>query len=196
MKILFVSNPAHGQANPLLSIAHELLARGHEVHVCSADRLIPRIRKLASAVGDHIGVTVNGKGSETSQLHFHGVGDGLSVEDLTPYAHAHPEVFHSRARHKAGDLASYVNLVCEITSPGDEEYKQTVFKVRDVVDATRAEIVVVDNFRSVRSKESDTPDAESFADLTHHAAVVLLLWTACVFQELTLSRHPQEQRVP
>lgn len=73
--------------------------------------------------------------------------DGLAVEDLTPWAHSHPKEFHSRARHVPGDLASYVNLVCSITSPGDDEYRDCVFKVRDVVKEVKADMVVVDNFR-------------------------------------------------
>lgn len=134
MKVLFVSNPANGQYNPLESIAHELLNRGVEVHICSAERLKSRVERLGLATG------------ASDRLTFHPLKDGLAVEDLTPYAQSHPHEFHTQVRHSPGDLASYVNLITSITSPGDDEYRDVVFRVRDLILQVEADMVVVDNF--------------------------------------------------
>ncbi|CAD6945333.1 unnamed protein product [Tilletia controversa] len=134
MKLLFVSNPAHGQINNLMSIAHELVLRGHDVHVCTGDRLANRVRKIGALAG------------APDRIHFHGCGSGAAVDDLTVLAHQQPELFHTRARHPPGELVSYLNLVCEHTEPGGDNYRDTCFKVRDVCLEVAPDMIIVDNF--------------------------------------------------
>ncbi|KAK0540092.1 hypothetical protein OC835_000012 [Tilletia horrida] len=134
MKFLFVSNPAHGQINNLMSIAHELVLRGHDVHVCTGDRLANRVNKIGTLAG------------APDRIHFHGCGSGAAVDDLTVLAHQNPELFHSRARHPPGELVSYLNLVCEHTEPGGDNYRDTCFRVRDVCNEVRPDMIIVDNF--------------------------------------------------
>ncbi|KAK0547803.1 hypothetical protein OC846_003831 [Tilletia horrida] len=134
MKLLIVSNPAHGQINNLLSITQELLLRGHEVHIVTGDRLANRVTKLGKSV------------NAPDRIFFHGLGTGESVHDLTALAHKLPDLFHARGRHAPGNIADYLLLICDHIKPDSDDYRDTVFKVRDLANDINPDMIIVDIF--------------------------------------------------
>ena len=148
MRFVFFSNPATGQVNPLLAIAQELCMRNHQVFICSSDSVLKRVQKLQAKLGYL--QQVDSRPAEDTwskyKLIFYSLGSGTVLDDYTDEASKDPVRFHTKGRSRPGNIWTWMHTFMDFVPPASEAYKDVVFKMRDMIHAIDADMVIVDNF--------------------------------------------------
>ncbi|KAF7984106.1 hypothetical protein HWV62_16718 [Athelia sp. TMB] len=143
-KVLMGSLPEFGQLNPLLAIAEQLLARGHDVHFASGSSCAKRMSAFNAGLA-HFPDTA------ATTLHFHTLGDEGCINDHNYMASASAAEF---ADYKAvlaqgpRNYAAFNRLITLVMQGSLEGRKAVTDKFIDLIAELQPDILVLDQFTS------------------------------------------------
>ncbi|WFD30648.1 hypothetical protein MSPP1_001669 [Malassezia sp. CBS 17886] len=147
-RYVVVSNPATGQLKPIVAITEELVLRGNKVVVLSADSVLRRVQKIQGRL--HLPEQMESRPSKAhlmnSRLSFYSLGTGVVMDDYTNIAHTDPLRFHGLCRSVPGDIWGWLRTFTDLVPPDSDNYRDTVFAVRDAIDMLDPDMLIVDNF--------------------------------------------------
>jgi len=147
-RYLFISNPATGQINPLLAVMEELALRGNQAVLASSESVYHKFQKLQARMG----YTVQSESTPSEEylkrcpLVFISLGSCDVMDDYTNKAVALTDQFHDLCRSNPGDIWGWLSTFIELVPGASTEYRDIVFRIRDLCEKLDADMLLVDNF--------------------------------------------------
>lgn len=146
-RYMIVTNPDVGQTSPLLALTEELALRGNQVVFVSGASALKRVQRSQRALG--FPVQMDAQPSivqlQTYPIAFFSLGESLLLSYLDQ-ALIQPERFHRQCRRPPGKIMSFIELYIDLVNDSSDEYRDLVWRVRDLVEQVDPDLLVVDNF--------------------------------------------------
>lgn len=135
LKILFLTNSEHGQANVMLAVAHELMQRGNiDLHFGSFSTLEFHVNSLNS-------INAGQEASEDSSITFHLVPGDSMTEAFAKY---HVECGWIHGPGTKGSIHGFSKAVDVLVPWPDMEYIGSYNTCADIIRFVKPDLIVLD----------------------------------------------------